>query len=316
MSEANLTRLDEVPIPTRWDEIRCFTTIRNEALRLPYFLDYHRALGVERFFFIDNASADGSSQYLLSQDDVHVFHTSGSYALSHCGVDWLNELLATYGVGHWTLTIDADELLVYPMSERVGLHRLTGFLDQVQAEGLVTFMLDMYSRAPIRETNYERGSPFLSVCSYFDTNTYHHKDANGIPVRGGPRHRLFWQGRDRSKPSPVLKKIPLVKWRAGLAYEASTHVIPNVRLLPTLTGALLHFKFFADLYSNAEKETERKEHWDSAAQYAAYWHVLNENLGLSAFFEESVQYENSMQLVELGLLRVSPEYAQFVGGAP
>jgi hypothetical protein len=44
------------------------------------------------------------------------------------------------------LTLDADELLVYPMSERVGLHRLTRFLDQVQAEGLVTFMLDMYSR--------------------------------------------------------------------------------------------------------------------------------------------------------------------------
>ena len=134
-------------------------------------------------------------------------------------------------------------------------------------------------------------------------------------MRGGPRHRLFWEGRDRPKPSPVLKKIPLVKWRPGLTYEASTHRISDVRLLPSVTGVLLHFKFFADLFANAKKETARKEHWDSAAQYAAYWHVLSENPDLSAFFEDSVQYQNSMQLVELGLLRTSAEYAQFVGEA-
>ena len=133
MSKAHLTRLDARPIPIRPDEIRCFATIRNEALRLPYFLDYHRGLGVDRFFVVDNASEDGSSEYLLSQDDVHVFFTDDSYAASQCGVGWLNELLNTHAVGQWALTLDADELLVYPLSERVGVHRLTSFLDPVSS---------------------------------------------------------------------------------------------------------------------------------------------------------------------------------------
>ena len=106
-----------------------------------------------------------------------------------------------------------------------------------------------------------------------------------------------------------------MKWRLGLAYEASTHRIAGVRLLRSVTGVLLHFKFFADFYANAKIETERKEHWDSAAQYASYWHVLNDNPVLSAFFEDSVQYQDGMQLVELGLLRTSAEYAQFMGEA-
>ena len=315
MGTTHLTRLDARAIPVRPNEVRCFATVRNEAVRLPHFLDYHRNLGIDRFFVVDNASEDGSAEYLLAQSDVHVFHTSESYATSRFGVAWLNELLDGHGVGHWTLTLDADELLVYPLSETVDIHRLTSFLSQAQADGLVTFLLDMYSRAPIRETSYSPGSPFLAACRYFDRDTYHQKDANGIPVRGGPRHRLFWRGHERPKPSPVLKKGPLVRWRAGLAYEASTHLIADLRLPRTVTGALLHFKFFADLYTNAEKETERKEHWDSAAQYAAYWSVLEQNPALSAFFEGSMRYENSMQLVETGLLRMPEDYAQFVVAA-
>ena len=130
-----------------------------------------------------------------------MFFTNASFAASQCGVDWLNELLNAHAVGHWALTLDADELLVYPLSERIGVRRLASFLDQVQAHALVAYMLDMYSRAPIRDTSYERGSPFLSACDYFDTGTYHQKDADGIPVRGGPRHGSFgragWTARSR-----------------------------------------------------------------------------------------------------------------------
>ena len=40
--------------------ILCFVTLRNEAVRLPYFLDYYRALGVDHFLVVDNDSDDGS----------------------------------------------------------------------------------------------------------------------------------------------------------------------------------------------------------------------------------------------------------------
>jgi hypothetical protein len=302
-----LERRDRRPINVAAGETLCFVCVRNEELRLPYFLDYHRKLGVDRFFFIDNASDDGTMGYLMGQPDTHVYFTSSSYASSNYGVDWLNSLIAHYAIGHWALTLDADELLIYPKCEVLNLKQLERFLDAVQADGLVTFLLDMYGDQTIRKTRYLRGMPFLETCPYFDWNTYHERDSDGIPVRGGPRHRLFWAGRVRPIPSPVLKKIPLIKWRAGLRYEASTHAVQNLQF-SRLTGALLHFKFFCDFYALVEREVARKEHWAAAAQYDSYLETLKQSPDLNPHFDGSKRYSSSNQLVELGLMRMPPEF--------
>lgn len=297
-----MKRLDDKNISIEESEIIVFSCIRNEILRLPYFLQYHRELGVDRFIFVDNASSDGSTEYLLSQEDVHVFYTEDSYSESKCGVDWLNELLNIYGSRHWSLTLDADELFVYPSCEVVELRQLTDYLDMCGSQAVVTFMLDMYSDKAIKDTEYLRGESFLNACNYFDVDGYIERDDNNIPVRGGPRYRLFWQGFNRDKPSPVLKKIPLVKWRGDLKYEASTHIINNITL-SSLTGVVQHFKFFSDFYTSAELESKRQEHWDAAAQYNSYWDVMRNNQSLSAIHKGSVRYENSSQLVTMGLMR-------------
>ncbi len=49
-----MKRIDNKLINRSRNEIRLFSCIRNEVLRLPYFLDYHRSMGVDRFIFIDN----------------------------------------------------------------------------------------------------------------------------------------------------------------------------------------------------------------------------------------------------------------------
>ena len=46
------------------DDILLYCTQRNEKIRLPYFLDYYRKMGVGHFFFVDNDSDDGSLDYL------------------------------------------------------------------------------------------------------------------------------------------------------------------------------------------------------------------------------------------------------------
>lgn len=293
-------------------EIITFCCVRNELLRLPYFLEYHRALGVDRFIFVDNASDDGTVDFLLAEKDVHVFYTEESYAKSRCGVDWLNSLLMEFGVGHWTLTLDADELLVYPMCEHGNLRAFISYLESVNAEALQTFLLDMYSDKPIRETFYTKGESFTSVCNYFDSDTYHLRGANGIPIRGGPRHRLFWRGKDNPKPSPVLGKVPLVKWREDLSFTASTHNLSGVKLAP-ITGVLQHFKLFSDFITLIEIETRRKEHWDNAAQYEIYWGELKSNPVLTAFCENSIAYIDSMQLVELGLISCPDHFPDLLG---
>ena len=304
-----LERRDCLPVDVSADELLCFACVRNEELRLPYFLEYHRRLGVDRFFIIDNASEDGTLSYLLTQQNVHVFTAKGSYALSNCGINWLNALLNRYATGHWTLTLDADELLIYPRCEDLNLKQLTGFLDELHANGLVTFLMDMYSEQTIRKTKYESGAPFVNTCPCFDLDTYYERDSDGIPVRGGPRHRLFWAGRNRRKPSPVLKKIPLVKWASSMKYEASTHQIDALRF-SSLTGVLLHFKFFSDFCNRVEQEVARKEHWDAAAQYESYLDVLKEDPSLNAHYEGSQRYKDSAQLVELGLMRMPAEFVK------
>ena len=309
--DTKLVRLDQRSVSVASDETLLFACVRNESARLPYFLEYYRSLGINRFFFVDNGSNDGSQELLLAQSDVHVFGTEESYATSNYGVKWLNMLLDRFGSSHWTLTVDADELLVYPLCEQAGLKKLSCFLDEAGSDALATFLLDMYSDKPIAEVRYEPGRPFRDFCNYFDADTYHQKDSRGLPLRGGARHRLFWAGSKREKPSPVLKKIPLVKWRPGLAFEASTHVIEGVTI-SSITGVLQHFKFFSDFFEIAKQESLRKEHWDDAAQYVSYWDILSRSPNLSAFFENSVLFESSQQLIDLGLARVSISFREFV----
>ncbi|MFT6694856.1 MAG: hypothetical protein ACJAXU_000346, partial [Paracoccaceae bacterium] len=96
------------------DDILLFSTLRNERVRLPYFLEYYRNLGVNHFMFVENNSDDGSKEYLEQQHDVTLWTTTQSYKRSKFGVDWLNALQSRYGVDHWNLVVDVDEFFIYP----------------------------------------------------------------------------------------------------------------------------------------------------------------------------------------------------------
>ena len=82
-------------------DLLLFSTQRNEKIRLPYFLDYYRDMGVTHFLIVDNDSTDGTADYLADQPDVSVWLTKTSYKKSRYGVDWLNYLQSRYGHGHW-----------------------------------------------------------------------------------------------------------------------------------------------------------------------------------------------------------------------
>ena len=153
-------------------EIRLFGVVRNENLRLPYFLDYYRRMGVIRFFIVDNDSQDGTTKFLREQRDCCVFHTAGSYAATRFGLDWLNPLINQYGDGHWIVLADADEIFVYPHCEQANLTELCAWLDRRGYQGVFALLLDLYSNRPLHEINYKRGENFLNACNHFDRD-YH-----------------------------------------------------------------------------------------------------------------------------------------------
>ncbi|MCP8690611.1 glycosyltransferase family 2 protein, partial [Marinobacterium sedimentorum] len=68
---------------------------------------------------------DGTAKVLQGQQDVSVWRTTDSYKLSRFGMDWLGYLQMRYGAGHWCLTVDTDELLVYPHMDTASLAQFT-----------------------------------------------------------------------------------------------------------------------------------------------------------------------------------------------
>ena len=145
-----------------------FSKCRNEQLRLPAFLRHYRALGVSRFFIVDDASTDGSAEYLRSQSDVEVFPATGPFRDSRGGASWLNTLLAEFGTGHWCITVDVDELLVYPGREHVPLDVLTAYFDHHGYEAMSCLLLDLYPAGSLADVIYAAGDDLLAAAPYFD----------------------------------------------------------------------------------------------------------------------------------------------------
>jgi len=294
-------------------EIVVAAVMRDEALRLPAFLGHYRSLGADRFIVIDNGSTDETLSTLDGQDDVTLYQINASYRDSACGIEWINQVLSEVLRGNWVVIADADEHLVYPRSETVTLAQLTEYLDFTQATALIAPLIDMYPAGSIAEVEYRRGDPLIAACSFFDADTYQfQKLEQGLKVvaRGGPRDRLFWHGRNRASLPPYLLKVPLLRWSPSTALVASTHHVAGVQV-SRLTGVLLHFKLLQDFAWSVTREADREEHFDYGAQYKAYLEVLAADPEASAYFNRSVRYRDSLQIVELGLMNVPDDYSSY-----
>ena len=157
------------------DSILAFATVRNEIVRLPQFLAYYRKLGINHFLFVDNGSDDGTAAYLADQPDVSLWSTTHSYRLSRFGMDWLGWLQWQYGNAHWCLTVDADELLIYPSCETRDLGVLTSWLDQQGCASLGAVILDLYPKGPLQSADYKAGDDPTKTLEWFDADNYRNK---------------------------------------------------------------------------------------------------------------------------------------------
>lgn len=289
--------------------ILCFVPVRNEMLRLPHFLAHYRALGVAHFLFVDNDSDDGTREYLAAQPDVSLWSAKGSYKSSRFAVDWLTWLLMKYGHGRWCLTVDADELLIYPHHDTRPLRDLTDWLSQRGLPVYGALMLDLYPKGRLGAQEYQPGDDPTAVLNWFDPAPYTAKrkpDTDYLWVQGGPRARMFFTGEPAR--APTLNKLPLVKWNRRYAYVNSTHSILPRRLNLLYDGpfgghpggVLLHTKFLPNIADRAAQEKARGEHFSNGALYAAYYDALCQKPDL--WCETSLKYTGWEQLENLGLM--------------
>ncbi len=301
-----LSRKDNKEIEIETADILCCVVVRNESLRLPYFLDYYREKGINKFLIIDNDSTDDTQSYLLTQPDVYLWHSTYSFNQANFGSVWFELLLRKYGVNHWCLTLDADEILYYPDCETKSIRQLCKELDRKNKKAFNAVLLDMYSDKAIKDTNYTKGENFLEVCPYFDKNFYHRKYEqagtykNQTVYFGGVRERVFGTSGEY-----YLSKVPLLKYSLERVLAGGQHFTNCSQAEIALeSGCLLHFKYFSSFINYVQEEVVRKEHYGEAMQYAEYVKVISQNSNLSLYDSyHSVKLQNSQQLVELGIIQ-------------
>lgn len=289
MSIADLTRIDSRPIPDNRDEVRVFLQVWNDMLRLESALKHYRELGAHRFMVLDRGSTDGTLDYLTMAPDIHVFSAPGAGD----GMARLNELLNAYGSGHWALTVDVDELFVYPHYEQIELPLLCRYLNYVGARAVPCVSLDMYAASPIGDAVHRPGAPLLETCRYFDAAPYRMVSVETCPyfeIYGGVRERLAGAG---SRPA-MLTRVPLVRWQPGTRYLRGTGNVTPVRLASVM-AALLRFDFLSDVVERGPDGIE-----------------LAGGATTNLYGSRSVRFETSTQLVELALMTTSKAYEESV----
>lgn len=341
----SLVRTDSHELPASPGEIRAFVPVRNEMLRLPHVLDYHRRLGVDRFFIIDNNSSDDTAAYLSQFQDCHVFFTADPY--SDGGVPWINQIMSQYAIGHWALYVDADELLTYPNQAAGNLPEFCRWLEENGFEAVYALMLDMYADKPVHEVKYEQKAPFVETTPWFDGD-YQRVSRPGIPglrpafpphqILGGPRTRVcypnlmhrsaafHWAHAVASKLSqkvgiksalleraPLNFKMPLTRLRADSRYITSHWTTP-LRIAP-VTAALLHFKYFQDFAARVDTAVKQGAHYNGASEYLRYAQHLERDRGFSLVNENSRRYTGPASLMEAGLMQSTPAWDTAASGS-
>ena len=293
------------------ETILCIVVLRNEAMRLPQFLAHYRGLGVGHFLVIDNGSDDASRSLLeaaAGEGDLSLWSCEKGYRDSGFGLDWSGWLLMRYGHGHWCLTVDVDELLVYPGMAQHPLPVLTAALEQRGQKAFGALMLDLFAKGPVSAQAYAAGQDPTEVLGWFDPGPYRAQrqaPQGNLWLQGGTRDRVFFA--DAPERAPTLNKLPLVKWNWRYAYTNSTHA-----LLPRWLnaeydgpggdhpcGVLLHTKFLPDAAARAREEQARGQHFHTPSLFQGYYDVLTS--GPDLWHPEAVAYRGPEQLAQLGL---------------
>ena len=285
--------------------------VRDEMIRVAQFLDHYRRIGVDHFVIVDNASADGTAEWLEQQPDVSLYRTSQSFAEAGCGWAWVETLLERHAAGRWCLVADADELLVYPGYPDLGLRDVIAYHEANGFTAMASLMLDMYA-ATLCPPQEAVGS-LLDLCPYYDSDGIRVAcrvllDRAQDRLMGGFRQRVLGT-------RVILNKIALFHNGPGVRLSLSNHAIIGARC-SDLRAVHLHFKYLADFRERVADEMARGEHWNGASEYRSYAQALDElekaDRRRNVLSAGSRRWAGTQSLIDCGIMRSSAGFERFV----
>lgn len=326
--------------PPRNAPLTLFAVMRNEMYFLPAFLDHYRALGVEQFVIVDDASDDGTTDYLAAQPDCCTGISAHRYGArvsltdpAHAGLAgragplFKRVVPEHYLSGQYVLCADADEFLILPEA-LPRLSDVVALLAQQDWKSVTATLIDFY---PPALSDLEDKTPPADAAELFDR--YGYFDATAFmaippgrqPQRVGPTasERLFRMCGLRQLPKP-LEALPraltgLLPFPAPNAAWFKTPIIrfdgetwidgahsANVPPPPGLMLAMAHFKFNGDTYSKIQSALALRSHARGSKKYEHYEEMLAimQCRGLGFLGAPSQRYAGPAQLLAAGLMKL------------
>ena len=271
-------------------DVVVIAVIRDEMWRMPFFLAYHRWLGVQHFIIIDNRSCDGTSDFLAREPDVTCMHAPGNYGGDPKGQTvWIRWALRLAPPRRWNLVLDADELFVGAELQRNSLLALTRNLSREGAAILVTSLVDCYPATLSFSENFEpvpwRRAPYFDVGPYFvwPARSSIRYIQRGVRQRVCWPHwrRIQWLKKVVPRPfrthhfrdsPPAVFKMPLLRNVPGLNFRNvhESNGAPRSKHL----FALLHYKLDLDLAKKVPLALAERQYWQGSRQYRSYGRLI------------------------------------------
>ena len=144
--------------------------MKYKIYHLPFFLDHYRDLGLSNFLIYNDSSSDGTTELLLSQDDVTVITSDIPYGAVIEGERWVSVLKRTVPNSlikkGWAVIADADEYLFLP-SDSENIIELVGYMEGLDNICASASLVDFYPER-LAKRLYPRNLSPQSQCRYFD----------------------------------------------------------------------------------------------------------------------------------------------------
>jgi hypothetical protein len=274
--------------------------VKNDLKRIKLQVEHHRKIGVKHFAYIDNASTDGTFEWLVEQPDVSLFSTNETFN-SKMKDSWIRQVTDFLGYNRWYLTLDSDELFIYPGVETKNINEYIYFLEKLKIKSTFSPMIDMYSNGKLFEKGIDVNGIFNTYC-YFDTDTYKKEKQNlKYHVAGGPRTRLFSTNENPFMPS--LEKYALIKLSENML-KVTHEIFPYNHNFYT-NGAiafLLHYKFLSDDDKTYKEHADSGLYFNGSVEYKRYLSLFEQNKDASFYYDKSQRLNDSTDLMKINIV--------------
>lgn len=265
--------------------------VKNDIDRVKIQMEHHRKIGINYFVYIDNASTDGTFEWLEMQEDVTLYKVETSFDTA-TKMGWLQSVMKQEGYGKWFLILDSDELFAYPGMENIHIQKYIDFLEIKNITTTTTPLIDMYSQEEIFS-----GSPCEDIRAtfcFFDTFYYQKRGYINWSFWGGPRFRVFSLKNNLTKHS-------LFKMEKNMLIGIH-EIFPSYKNTETgVTAFLLHYKFLSKDINKYIEIAKNENYFNRSEEYKIYIKHCKESHDISFYYSGSHKLTNSMDLLRINI---------------